>query len=388
MSAERSSGACWPTPTQELLLRAALWRGEEAVQAWQTWATEVDLGDLDQGSYRLVPLLYRNLRRNGVAEPLLAKYKGIYRQTWFKNQILLRSAAALITSLQSAGIPTLILKGMALTLLHYGDAGLRPMWDLDLLVPTEQALAAIRVLQQTGWNCTLTNIRSLDALIYSRHSVEFVNRTEQRLDLHWHVLLDSREPNADADFWTGAVHVKVNDAPALALNAADELLHVCVHGARWNPVPPLRWVADAVMIIRSAYGLDWERLIVQAQRRRLILPMRDTLHYLGSKMGVPIPPHVLDTFASLATFATESAEYAAKLAPRHVVGFMPAVWYEYSRLARENGRRSDWLGFAEYLQIAWDVEYLWQVPFHAVARRAGKLRRFAASRMRLKTPIR
>lgn len=379
MSEEQLSGECWPTPTQELLLRAALWKGEEALEAWRAWQAGVDFEKLDQGSYRLIPLLYRNLRGHGVAESQLARYKGVYRQTWVKNQILLRSAAGLIAGFQHAGIPTLLLKGIALTLLHYRDKGLRPMWDLDVLVRAEQVPAAADLLQRKGWVSTSRNIRMPEPLIQLTHSAEFVNPAGQRLDLHWHVLLDSREPKAEVEFWSGAVPVQVNEASALALNPADALLHVCVHGARWSLVPPLRWVADAAAIINSSPELDWNRLIAQAKRRRLVLPMRDTLAYLNGKMHIPVPPETLDALASLATSEIERAEYVALLAPRREFGAMRALWYEYARLARENSWHNGWLGFARYLQYSWDLEYLWQVPFHALYRRVRKLRRAARS---------
>jgi len=81
-----NEGDCWPTREQELLLRAALLQGNDAINAWHEWKSSVDIEQLDQGSYRLLPLLYRSLHIDGVEDPLMNKLKGVYRMTWYKNQ--------------------------------------------------------------------------------------------------------------------------------------------------------------------------------------------------------------------------------------------------------------------------------------------------------------
>src|SRR5262249_19250137 len=55
--------ALWPTSSQVLLLRAALGRGPDALEAWNEWKSRHDLieTELDHGSFRLLPLVYKNL---------------------------------------------------------------------------------------------------------------------------------------------------------------------------------------------------------------------------------------------------------------------------------------------------------------------------------------
>src|SRR5947208_1037833 len=65
--------SCWPTAQQELLLRAVLAKGEQALTAWQEWKADIDIENLDEGSTRLLPLLCRNLKNEGVNDPLMAR---------------------------------------------------------------------------------------------------------------------------------------------------------------------------------------------------------------------------------------------------------------------------------------------------------------------------
>ncbi len=144
-------GGCWPTSLQELLLRAALLDGENAIDAWEEWRSRVDADQLDLGSERLLPLVYRNLVNRNVKDPVIGKLKAVYRRTWRDNQLLFHRVSGLLRSFCDAGIETIVLKGAALALLHYKDSGLRPMNDFDVMVRVEQMAAAIDVMRKHGW---------------------------------------------------------------------------------------------------------------------------------------------------------------------------------------------------------------------------------------------
>lgn len=83
-----STGGCWPTPLQELLLKATLLKTNVALEAWEEWHGQEGLERLDNGSYRLLPLTYRNLQSLGYQDAVLMKLKGSaggpgVRTTWY-----------------------------------------------------------------------------------------------------------------------------------------------------------------------------------------------------------------------------------------------------------------------------------------------------------------
>ena len=134
-----------PTKEQGLLLRASILRGKEAIEALQEWKADINIAQLDQGSQRLLPLLYHNLHSQGIDDSFMNRFKGVHRLTWYKNQLLFHHVTTLLHSFYNAGIQTMVLKGAALTLFYYRDYGLRPMADFDILVQSEQASAAINL---------------------------------------------------------------------------------------------------------------------------------------------------------------------------------------------------------------------------------------------------
>lgn len=330
-----ASFSCFPSPTQTLVLKAALLHDERALEAWHTWTARVDIltDPIDGGSFRLLPLVYRNLTSLGADDASLARLRGIHRRTWCENQVRLRSLAHLLSRFQEAGIATLVLKGAALALRYYDDVGLRPMDDVDILVPWARVQESIDLLYRLGWReKPHRDIRRVTrALLDVRHSWSFENKDGENVDLHWHALATSCFPGADDAFWHDAEPLLVNGVPTLTLNPTDALLHVCVHGSRWNALPPIRWVSDAWMILQvSSNRIVWQRLLDLAEWLGATLPLRDSLGYLANTFEAPIPPEVVEQLGSAPLSVHGRHAYALHSAyldrPFQVVAYL---WHGY-----------------------------------------------------------
>lgn len=366
------SAECWPTARQERLLQAALWQGTDAVRAWEEWQAGVDVMRLDLGSTRLLPLLHQNLRRLGVDDPRMARFKGVARQAWYKNQMLAGRAQPLLGKLRAAGVRTMLLKGAALLSGYYPDYGLRPMSDFDILVSVPQALEAVQVLLADGWTLGPGEIKLPTATTLSlMHSQEYRSEDGQRVDLHWHVFPQCLDSDAEEEFWRGARPTRFQDVETSLPDPADLLMHVCVHGTQAQlGMATMRWVADALTILNKA-EIDWDRLLRHARERRLHLPLRDTLAYLARRMNAPIPPEVLERLARMPATRAERREYETWTAPSERRGPLLTLQIEcraYARWARRDGRRERGRSFLHYLQYRWQIDHLWRVPFSAAAR--------------------
>ena len=363
----KRQGTFWTTQQQELLLRAALLNGREAIDAWSEWKSCVDIDDidlLDPGSYRLLPLVYRNLNNQRVEDPLMMKLKGIYRLTWYKNQMLFHTIANLLRSFHKAGIETMVLKGAALTFFCYKDYGLRPMNDFDVLIHTGQALQAVHLLKELGWQPR--NFEPSEDYISVSYSHGFVDNSNRELDLHWHLLSQNRNEGADDAFWEGAVLTKVHDIPVYLLNTTDQLLHICVHGAKWNDIPSFRWVADAFMVMKNALSeIDWNRLITQAKKRRLILPLKDTLNYLRDSFDAPIASKFLQSIKDIPVSKIDRIEYKITVSPPSRWTAVLDLWCQHSRLMGNANVMRKFIRFPRFLQDIWRLS-IWKLPFYGV----------------------
>jgi len=193
----------WPDPRQLLLLKAALLTGDQAARAWEQWKASFRFEDpLDEGSFRILPLLYHNLRVLAPEDPLLPRLKGTWKQAWYRNQKLFHEGAAVLRKLHDQGIRTILLKGAALSLHFYDDIALRPMSDLDILVPASQARQAIAVLTLHGW--TAEDPGGLEYNLRYGRSMGFRRPCSAELDLHWHPFFELPD-EASEGLWEHAI---------------------------------------------------------------------------------------------------------------------------------------------------------------------------------------
>ena len=345
-------GRCWPTREQELLLRAALLHGPAVHDAWARWREVADIDRLDRGSMRLLPELYRNLLHEGVRGPELGRLKGVYRQTWYKNQLVFRDMVGILSELHAAGVPIMVVKGAALILRYHHDFGARPMDDFDIVVPYGRAARALEVLREHGWasNDPLSEYRMRAFNGMNMHDGE-----GRQLDLHWHLLAEDCRLDADADFWADADALDLHGTSVLILHPSDQLLHVCVHGLRWNEVPPIRWIADAVHIVElSAQALDWDRVVAGAVRHRVTRPVLHALSYLRALLGMPVPPSVITRLERAPVSLRARLEYHVAVNPRNAwLGSLPEYWLYWMRATDGAGARGRYRGFLSYLREEW-----------------------------------
>ena len=294
----------WPTPLQELLLRASLLQSYEAKKAWGDWKSAVDFDRLDTESNRLLSLLYTNLLRLEIKDPLMRRLKGIYRYNWYKNQLLLSKLSNLLHSFNRAGIQTMITREVALSTLYCRHYGSRVIHEFSLTVHKDQASRAVTWLIESGWS---TNIESPEYLIHYVHPIGFTDSDGWPLDLYSKILHECHSENSDYESWNAAISIYINDIPTLALNPTDQLMYVCVHGKNPHEIPSVQRVADAMMVLNSSHSeIDWDRLINQTQKRGLLSLLRDILKYLDAKLKAPVPQSTLQFLNSLTVVEMET----------------------------------------------------------------------------------
>ena len=104
--------------------------------------------------HNLLPLAYDRLRRldsDLIPSRVMDHLKGSYYTNLLRNRRLQADLVEAISALQRAGIEPIVLKGGALARTVYADPGLRPMTDLDLLVPPQAMERAGTVLASIGY---------------------------------------------------------------------------------------------------------------------------------------------------------------------------------------------------------------------------------------------
>ena len=302
-----------PTPEQRLLLEAALGRGEDVASSFAAWTRITDGAPIDAASTRLLPLLEDNLRAHRIDDERMLSWQAGRAQTWLDNRNLFHEAAGVLAAFDAAGIDTRVLKGAALAVVAYRDESLRPMSDVDLLVPEIAVHDAMRILNDAGWT---PDFAPAEALVPYQHSVGFSNNRGGRCDLHWRLLADGRQRLGDADYWRSPLIFDLAGRTVAALSPSDQLLHVCVHGALWNQTPTLRWVADAATLLRAFAGvIDWALLARRIHERGLAAPVQTTLTYLDQVIHGLVPANGLELIRSVDAPGIERLVHRCRQSP-------------------------------------------------------------------------
>lgn len=377
-ASQGDAGHLWPSTEQQLLLDAALLDGEKAIAAFRAWRGGIDLEAEFPGSWlRLLPAVYDNLKSLGFSDPLMGRLRGVYRRAWYENHVLFHRVAPLTQALHSRGIDVLVLKGAALVTDYYGNHALRPMSDLDLWVPQRALPDTLAVLREAGWRFGVDP--TADHIRFHR-AVQCFGPDGGELDLHWHVFWERSRHSFNAFLWERTEPINFQGVPLRQLDASMLLLHTVTHGVRWNVETPVRWIADAVMILRRrGHDLDWNCIIDVARQARMAFRLHLGLSYLAARYGgVPqsvldrldgTRPTLLERIDNSVVLRGEAAYHGSALKQQWV------TFTEYCRSTPADSVGQFISGYPHYLRYRWQLDGRREIPrviWRGLRRRLGR----------------
>ena len=336
-------------------------RLREAVSRVQRWDWLAERAE----AHGLTPLVYTHLQAADVALPLSVQdeLRGYYLQHAHASRVRTTVLTDILTAFQARAIEVLLLKGAALAYLVYPQPALRPMRDIDLLVPAETALRAQAVLQELGFTAAATS------LPVDHHHLPACERVVdgQLVSVEVHSALDpgylTGAPSTHADLAPAAHPFTLDGRPAATLSREDMLGHIYRHTflIHWRyEWPRLVGVADLVSLV-EAWGnqLDWDRLRSRYPAAYRSLPVLNQFTPWSDKtrqrLGIVSPPGQDDIGEALIHWPLSPVGAHEGLTAPHVVWarlFPPPLWlrlthgYGPSRLDLWRARLAHlrWLG--------------------------------------------
>ena len=251
----------------------------------------------------LAPLLFRAVKAAGCAPPAETRtaLANSYWLTLSQNMRAHRRLVGLLQALERAGVPCILLKGLALAEAVYGDWGVRPMADVDLLVRPGDLDQAAGALANQGYlpPAARSGERSpaFARRFHGEQSFCPQNGTGMCVDLHTHLVAPTwfrastrieLEP-----LWARARPLSIDGAAVLQLAAEDELLYLCLHAAVNHDLTAVRLFVDIDRLIRIAPALDWNVCVERALDWRVRNAVYFALDLARQLLGTPVPPAAL-----------------------------------------------------------------------------------------------
>ena len=216
--------------------------------------------------------------------PLPLRDHGRWGQVRMKQLVdnlrTLRVAVRLFRLFEDAGIRSVGLRGVTLAHLHYPDAGLRPMKDLDLLVDARDHGQVIEALRRDGLEPS-NRLRS--QVVYVIDGIE--------VEVHLSLLTAKRyravfDRDALLAARTGA---KTAEGAVFRLTREDELLELVAHAFVHHELQGLGRMLD-IALVMTRPGLEWDRIVRWCEASRLTNMVLFTLAFTDSLFGLDLRP--------------------------------------------------------------------------------------------------
>jgi hypothetical protein len=256
------------------------------------------------------PLLYWKLSKSEQFSSLPEETRNflriLYAGTKMQNQRRFKDLKTLSNLFYQANISAVVLKGACFALTIYPDIGLRPMSDMDLLIPKAKLAEAARIAKGLGYE----EVRS-DAFPSLRNFLEYdivmLKRSESFniLELHNSVLANKAFTFAVPVEWfwthTEPLSTKSNvDFENLSmLSPTVQVLYTSAHAIlKHGEHVLLRWYFDLDLLVRFYDArIDWDFLLSQAQAFKWSSALSAALLQTHSYFDTPIPGQILARLA-------------------------------------------------------------------------------------------
>ncbi len=289
-----------------LLLRAAHHAdGAVALAAWDTLVRDAG-GSLEVVRWanrgaerRLLPALGDRAEELELPAEVVRACRDAYAEAWGLNERLLALVEPGVEALVEAEIPTVALKGLALLGDMVPSHALRPIGDVDLLVPRTRAVEALAVLAGVGWRGPR---RHGPWWLAGRHAVNLgTTVVGPSIDLHWRPSRSVphrawRQPWPAADLDPVPTGHPFAGSGLLRARPARLLVQIASHGIQADNPTLSHWIADLGAILRANPDLRGGDVAHIAAEDRLSLEVQAALRVTSEVLGVepPFSSRVLD----------------------------------------------------------------------------------------------
>lgn len=204
---------------------------------------------------------------------------------------------ALTQHFEAASVPFLVMKGLPLCAMLFGNLKVRQSKDIDLLIDVAQLAPAEKILadlgfQRIGLGTDLTPAQAAMWINRRKHFQYEHVISKVQLELHWRDL-DNARMDTTQQLLRQRQWVQVTREIALPALQQDELLlSLCSHGAghAWFR---LKWLADVAVLLRQQPSADRAQLMAAARRRDLDRAVRQAITLCAMLFDVPstgLPP--------------------------------------------------------------------------------------------------
>lgn len=296
-------------------------------------------------AHGILPVAWKTLRpfATDLDEALAGDLRRAYEANTRRNLTLVGELRAVLDALAPHAIEAMSWKGLVLAQRAYGDISLRQFFDLDVLVRRDKVAAARDALAPLGF-APEKEMTAAEQKAYVDHQgeLELVRATDGLwLEIHSAIVPSYYGGGTPSEeLWQRVAYVELARVRVPALDIADEMEALCVHGSK-HRFERLAWILDLAMLARRMDDGAWSRLTAGATSHGTVRMVRLGLLLAADLCGATTIPDALLTGAR----GDAAARALARDVSARLFDPRPSRFDALTFHARMRERRSDQLRY-------------------------------------------
>jgi hypothetical protein len=255
-----------------------------------SWPALVSLAEA-HGVISLLASSVGQLQENLAPPEFAHKIRELHRAQALSALQMTAELFRLADQFRNVGLDTVLVKGPTLALRAYGDTGARQYGDLDFLVRQKDILHATEVMISAGYKPEIAVeslspqkipgqylfVRAAAPLLVELHTERTMRYFPRGLPIE--------------EFFARRQLVSIDGHHIPALAIEDELLLICIHGAKhlWER---LSLIADVAAFVTRQTSLNWERTFAAARAIGAERMLHTGLVLASNLLGAALPQNV------------------------------------------------------------------------------------------------
>jgi len=225
-------------------------------------------------NHRVTPIVYNTLRKYGILSyipnTVQMEMRKVYLGTLATNLGYLEEVKIISEKCKTANLNLMVLKGAAFAQSLYGDSGLRPFADIDILVNRKDMDSIQQIMKKLGYK-VYEDHRPLDFYDkYHFHHIyikknDFISSV---IEIHWDLFSPSSPIHFDLDsLWKNGIIIDSTEMKINTLNWDDHFLYLCAVHCYQDVFNSLLHFCDLTRIAQNKLNQkDWNVIENKAKR--------------------------------------------------------------------------------------------------------------------------
>ncbi len=261
----------------------------------EDWKAMVEIA----GFHSVAQILFKRFSNRQISQEIPSEIqdslRNIYLSSIRDGLRLSNQTSKILGAFQASGIPVIPLKGLYLVEKVYRNIALRPMGDIDLLVPYDQVFPALEQLANLGYRLTYP-VDLQNDLVYLHSLPLLIDTTRHSIDLHWNLFPPEVPVQIDvASVWDHAYPDTLFDVSVLSMRCEELLLHLSLHSIYMHRyLSRFYHIVDLAMVLQEFKDqIEWSRVIRLAKEWGLAKACFLSLTLAEQLVDAPVPESVL-----------------------------------------------------------------------------------------------